>query len=604
MSIGISPCPGCGTLLLDDTVECHRCHHVFDRERAEELAIQPLPTDKAVIEDLGSCHNCGEAVRSGLVRCWNCGVFLRADIQAAFDERQNDQRSPATPLDRNPQSRSMLKAEPHTPASLSEIDKNAQLAAYYAQRNGHGVEAGASPDISDQPLADATGADLSAEDDEDDFELSGDIFLTEATITSEPMPLAIPLVNETSGDTFALSEIPRMELESVNGSTMEELIETIPMMPLGGSGAETSPLEELIGTPEVSDASHPAEEMSEDDLLLHIALSEEKEEQELALKPRKKGFVTTCEAGCKVRVLDHHRGKVGKCPKCGAKLVVPLRKTTNAGAEEEIPLDPPINLEGVGKFVHIIQDVALHTIARGKLKLKAAAHAKDFSLIDLAIDPQALVLLEWPKGTLLKPTAKKIPEFRAALKSRLMAKKDETDLSPATITVVPTAAESIAIVQPTIAGGNESLQSTAVFGEGRIALELISAEEGAPQKFLSFSLSQFRTLAKAIREGTSWTNFAEGSGIPLQSEQSTLACHYLETPVFELQQLPYYQTDKDFTLEVSGYRCQSCGLVVSENGRKKEKIGDKTPASIKSAKCPKCQKPFGYGPLYTLKRGR
>lgn len=110
----------------------------------------------------------------------------------------------------------------------------------------------------------------------------------------------------------------------------------------------------------------------------------------------------------------------------------------------------------------------------------------------------------------------------------------------------------------------------AVFGEGRIALELISAEEGAPQKFLSFSLSQFRTLAKAIREGTSWTNFAEGSGIPLQSEQSTLACHYLETPVFELQQLPYYQTDKDFTLEVSGYRCQSCGLVVSENGRKRE----------------------------------
>jgi rubredoxin len=603
MSIGISPCPGCGTLLLDDTVECHRCHHVFDRQRADELALQDLPTDNAVIQDLGVCHNCGEAVRSGLVRCWNCAVFLRADIQAAFDVRQGEQ-SGLNPVDRNPQSRSMLKALPHTASSMSETDKNAQLAAYAASRNGHG----SAPGAKSGQLAESGDNLPVAADDDDDFELSGDIFLAEDTSTEQLSP--------PSGASL-IPYIPLMEIpqESATPPVTDEPkvlgfqtpLQDSPVAsePVTSGPAEHSPTTgESIGTPETGEDSGPGEELSEDDILLQIALTEEKEELEQASNPRKRGFVTSCDAGCKVRVMDHHRGKVGKCPKCGARLAVPLRKTTGAGAEEEAPLDPPVSFAPLGKFVHVMQDVQLHTVARGKLKLKAGAHTKDFALIDLAIDPQTLVMLSWPKGTLLKPTTKKIPEFRATLKSKLIAKPDETDLSPAQVTAAPLSPESLAIVQPTVPGGNETLTGLPVFGEGRIAVEILNPDEKSPQQFLTFNLSQFRQFAQAIRQGTSWTNFAEGSGIPLSSELATLSCHYNETPVLELQQVAYFQNDKSFTLQLTGYRCQSCGLVVSEDGRKKEKIGGKTPASIKSAKCPKCQKPFGLGPLYTLQRGK
>jgi predicted Zn-ribbon and HTH transcriptional regulator len=54
---------------------------------------------------------------------------------------------------------------------------------------------------------------------------------------------------------------------------------------------------------------------------------------------------------------------------------------------------------------------------------------------------------------------------------------------------------------------------------------------------------------------------------------------------------------------VIGHKCQGCGLVVSEDSRKKEKVGGKNPASVAGAKCPKCKAKMGKGILMGFPQG-
>jgi hypothetical protein len=44
---------------------------------------------------------------------------------------------------------------------------------------------------------------------------------------------------------------------------------------------------------------------------------------------------------------------------------------------------------------------------------------------------------------------------------------------------------------------------------------------------------------------------------------------------------------------VLGHKCEKCGLIVSEDSRKKEKVGGKSPDSVAKAKCPKCKQKMG-----------
>ena len=84
MSISIVSCPKCGTLLLNDTAQCHRCKHVLRPEQAAKFRDVSLPSDAAVQEDLEKCKQCGETYRKGLVRCWSCGAFTRPEIEEAY----------------------------------------------------------------------------------------------------------------------------------------------------------------------------------------------------------------------------------------------------------------------------------------------------------------------------------------------------------------------------------------------------------------------------------------------------------------------------------------------------------------------------------------
>ena len=85
MSVSIVSCPSCKSLILSDTIQCPTCQHVKKPEKAA-VVVQDLPAVERAASDLIPCPDCGEEVRSGLVRCWRCGGFLRGEIAESYEK--------------------------------------------------------------------------------------------------------------------------------------------------------------------------------------------------------------------------------------------------------------------------------------------------------------------------------------------------------------------------------------------------------------------------------------------------------------------------------------------------------------------------------------
>jgi hypothetical protein len=142
-----------------------------------------------------------------------------------------------------------------------------------------------------------------------------------------------------------------------------------------------------------------------------------------------------------------------------------------------------------------------------------------------------------------------------------------------------------------------------VFGEGRVAVRIPAADVSGERAYLSFGLSQFRAFSQLLGDAFGLADFGAGTSIPMTDETIEATCHYSETVLHSLKAegLEYYKADPALPLVVLGRRCEKCGLVVSEDSRKKEKIGGKTDSSIAKATCPKCKAKFGNITLYGLK---
>jgi hypothetical protein len=156
------------------------------------------------------------------------------------------------------------------------------------------------------------------------------------------------------------------------------------------------------------------------------------------------------------------------------------------------------------------------------------------------------------------------------------------------------------IVQPPIPGEESLFADVPVFGLGRIAVRLPAADATGQRAYLSFTLSQFRQLSQTLSEPFGLADFGAGTSIPLADETTEAKCHYSDAVMQTLApgKLDYYKADPAIKLVVLGRRCEKCSLIVSEDSRKKEKIGGKSDASVASAKCPKCKSKFGKITLY------
>lgn len=570
-SITIVACPKCGALVLGDAPHCHVCNHVLDKttESAQLDARASLPTDAAVADDLEVCASCGETYRTGLVRCWNCGAFTRKEIEAAY------QRLLSAPRENTPKHVELQELS-HTTSQSQTVDD--WLPHVAAAASAHGGE---------------DDFELSAGDEDFEFELADSIQMTDS-------PDAPPAAD--AGGYALKTPAPHSPAPvAVAPPSETEAPPPAPATPAAEPEA-AAPAERTAPPPDAT----PHSEATAGDVLLEIAKAEEKDVEKSKKTYREKmrgGFIVYCPMGCRIRVQDRHRGKAGKCPRCGAVFFVPLsRPKPKAAADAEAAAAQPADASVAGKWRGWMNDVHLHTVVPQKLRIKADSLLNDFTTVDAALSDEGLLLITLVASAgLFGANEKKKPALRAAVQEHLKNVGKVEGLPGAGAKLYPPdALRQLQVAQPSPPDVESLFGNIPVFGAARIAVRLPKLTEEPSTQYLSFTLSEFRDFVGQLTTMVGIEGLGANTEVPLSETYNTLKCHYSEAPVRELLGLEYYQRDGKIPLTLTGWRCGGCGLVVSEEARRKEKIGGLNGKGIAKAKCPKCAAKFGSHPLYEV----
>lgn len=589
MAIQIINCPECGTFLLEDTAECHSCGHVLNADLAASTQRRSLPTDQAVDDDMEVCATCGESCRKGLVRCWNCGAFTRPDIEQAFRRRAENADSGS---DRS--------------FDLPELDATSVTEEDSMRRRSLSTPENI---LGAPPMA------REEHDGADDFELSEDVHLSDADDSAFDLADEIHLraegAEEPPSAIYTLSPIEAAAAAPTSAADQE--IETIPLLSSAASSSADEPDAPIpmdaVSTPTAAEAKSKKKEkvLSPEEELLKIAADEEAEISQLRKGMKsKESFVVYCPQGHRIRVREKFRGKQGKCPKCESVFIVPQKSSPKPKKKTDVEISTVSNapVGGViGRYSRWLNDAHLHNVVPEKLKIKADSLLNEFTSVDVGFGPtEVLVVTLVAAGGLFGGAGKKKPAARAAMIEYFTNPEASPDgLTAAAKRVITSDTfPQFALVQPAPAGTESLFANIPVFGAGRIAVRLPRLTDEKSTAYLSFSLSEFRAFALALQSICGIEAFGANSEIPLTEQYQTFKCHYSEQPVRALQQLEYYQKDPNIKLEVSGWKCSACGLIVSEEARKKEKIGGLNGKAIAKAKCPKCSQKFGSNPMYAI----
>lgn len=576
MAIQIISCPACSTFLLEGTAECHACGHVLNAAQLETSQLQVLPTDQAVDSDMDICSSCGETCRKGLVRCWNCGTFMRPDIEASYRRRIESST--------NTQSQQFDLPELDA-SSVTEIDSMTRRSVL-------------SPDA--LPMG-------REEDDADDFELSDEVHMSDADDSTFDLSDTFQLRTEggssaPSASTFALSPIEEAPRRTGTPTPAQE-IDAIPLMSSVPDEPDApAPIESLDEAP----ARDAAPKAAPEDELLKIAADEEAEIRQLRKGIKTKDtFVVYCPQGHRIRVRERFRGKSGKCPKCASAFIVPQKSSPKAKKKTDIEISAVSSTSAAptGRYARWLDDVHLHQVVPEKLKLKADSLVNEFQAVDIGFSSsEILVVTLVAAGGLFGSNAKKKPAVRTAMLEYFSNPSAAPDgVTAAAKRVIPAETFSqLVLAQPVPVGVESMFGNIPIFGTGRIAVRLPRAADDKSTQYLSFSLSEFRAFSLALQTVCGIEAFGANSEIPMTEYFETFKCHYSEAPVQSLQLLEYYEKDPHLKLEISGWKCSGCGLIVAEEARKKEKIGGLNGKGIAKAKCPKCSQKFGSNPMYTL----
>jgi hypothetical protein len=320
------------------------------------------------------------------------------------------------------------------------------------------------------------------------------------------------------------------------------------------------------------------------------------------------GFIIFCPYGCRIEVKEQHRGSQGRCPRCRAPFVVPidppdfsaLRQAAAAAAAsaggEESAAKPERQW---------LDDLHVHIVPPEKLKLKADSLLKDFTEQDFAFTSEGIVRVNLTKkasGLFGGAADKKKGETRTAVRLHLQENKTAATIPAGEVqSYAADQIRELRVVQPVASRAQSLFHGVPVFGAGRIAVQLPLGDDGTPM-YVSLGIMQFRKFARMLQEFHGIENFGADCGIPLSDEYNVVGkCHYLGTPVKSLKHLEYYQADPTVSVVLSGWKCDKCSVVMSEEGRAKDKFGGKDGKGIAKTKCPKCAQKFGSNPQYTLK---
>lgn len=594
MTVNILACPSCKSLVLPDTAQCPNCHYVFDEKRVPAEYSPPERVEAP--EEEVPCPGCNELVRKGLVRCWNCGTFMQQDIAETYRRMQI---SPPKVI-------------------YSEVD---QAEADAGAFSGNVTDSGR---LIEEPTVDRS------DDDQGDFEVDGemvdDLDEEDFDLGTADAPAAQNEIVQ-SAPTFALktepAETPSKPTEPADAAKTAKdpkaAAKPSPAADPKASKAEprtefSNEFENRFGTEDAGAGG---------DVLLRVALAEEAETggrrrgQKLAEGKVRTGFRIYCPNGHCIEVQERHRGQTGRCPRCRELYHVPAGNWDEQKAEQEDKAQKaaaiaaavsaqdeagkPVEISA-GEYTRWMLDTHFHAVDLAKLKLKPGSLLKEFQESDIGFAPDGmLIVLLAKKGGLFGGGEKKKLSTREAVLDHLSKGKAREEL-PAAGQHFFAAADmaQLRIVQPIVSTEHSMFAGVSVFGQGQIAVRLPKKDEAANPQFLSFTLSQFRRFSKILEEFYGVVGFGSEHGVPLEDIFTERHCHFSDEVLRILENLDYYKDDPGFKLKVIGHKCAGCGLVVSEESRVKEKIGDKDGKKLAKVKCPKCQKPFGDLPLQSL----
>lgn len=602
MELSIKACPACGAVVMGDESVCSGCGKELPVDASKSLPAareRLAPAEKA-------CPRCGMKVPQGVLRCRDCGTYMSPEVEAAALAQQAGRSyasggssgglagggagfgSASYNLTRTPSPANSSFAEVADDAdfdlvpevdlvdvNMRDIDEG-RMRMHDQQTTGSGSE-------DDFELGDGSGAV--------DYGVDSDY----ATVPVVPEP-AVP------------DAPPTAEVESI---------------PVDTATNGTAPPPTEGNAPPVPSVAHSVETAG--DVLLDAALAEQKEAEKRAKLGRRRHrrtaatapvgdrFLIFCPRGHRIQVLEKHRGRTGRCPNCKSLFFVPLAETIQTlGEAGGQPAGDAAGASPAGDaaaqtteaaaprgYSRWITDVRLHRLNPTKLKLKPGSLESEYETVDLgACSEHLLVAVVFSGGgpfrSMQEP--KKKPVTRQAMLDHLAANKPLAELPVArNHPLTPDLLTQLKIVQPPVPGEESMFADIPVFGQGRIAVRVPAADTASERAYLSFTLTQFRAFSNTLSEVLGLADYGSGTAIPLTDELTEATCHYSDAPIrsLSLDRLDYYKADPAIKLVVLGRRCEKCGLVVSEESRRKEKIGGTSDSSVAKAKCPKCKSKFG-----------
>ena len=587
MSVSLINCPQCQTLLLGDTVQCPKCHHVLDADRAAPMVDEDAAD--SLVEPPGEhdpCPGCGEMVRRGLVRCWNCGTFMRGEIAESYQR---------------------LKSSP-SPVILSPVPEG----------EAGGDAAAKNPSLDFDDTDDGTF--------DDDFELSPEIVAADEEDFEDNFDAQPEMTNAVFDEVDQAYSLMTQQEEARLHALEREQEELKRREEEKAAEAEAVKAEvraALFDT--AGDEAHST--ATGGDVLLKVALEEEAEVGRKRIETGSRrgeggvstaGIVVYCPNGHRVEVQERHRGKTGRCPRCRELFFVPagtwheesaepIKKTAEPEEVQSTDESAPSYKVTAGEYSYWMRDVHFHSVDVSKLKLKPGSLEAAFEPVDLAFAPFGMlkITLLKKKSGLFASGKKQDPEKTRDAVIEHLSDERPLDELPAGEHKLIDAEEmrKVRIVQPAPTEYESMFAGIPVFGKGRIAVRFPKAEGETEQKFASFPISEFRIFAEAMGDVYDLKDFGEDCEAPLANVHTELKCHFSGDPVKSLEQREYYEADDAYELKLSGRKCAECGLVISEDSRKKEKIGGANGKSIAKHKCPKCGKKFGDISLWAIEKG-
>ncbi|MEQ9408888.1 MAG: TIGR03067 domain-containing protein [Fuerstiella sp.] len=559
MSTSFQSCPKCKSFILSDTFECPECGHVFDETRAEASRIARDAERMKSLEMYDTCRECGESVRTGLVRCWNCNAFMRQDVEASYRKMTS-----------NPQ-----------PIIFSDIPKH-ERTEFIPARDG----ADKMPDRAQI---------FDADEDDTEFTLQSTQKTPQAATKAPPQPPATTPAADSGEDDFELDS-PKAA-SGASSTAAPSGSSAAPPADAGSAGKDTEAVGKRKADSGRATGATTSGEGAEADDLLDIALQDQREtrrrKREKLEEARRQRILMPCSCGAWIRVHQDQAGRVVRCRQCKKPVVVPVMKKKDKETAAATKQSAEIKITW-------LEDVHRHVITPTDVVLKPGSLEKTFEPVDVLFHESGVHLVKYAapaKKSLFGKSADGPPaveEQRRLAGEHIRKTGKIADIPFGELqSIEADQVRGIRLIQPVAEAHASMFAGVPVFGEGLIAVYLPLELGDNQQAFLSFPLHVCRQISEQLQTLFSVDIGAAENGVPATEEYETLLCHLSEVPVKSLKNVQYYQADPAFTVELAGYICGTCGIAISEEARAKKKLGGAAGKGIAKAKCPKCSNKFG-----------